>query len=198
MQDYSSYSEKKLLHLISAGDESAFRQVYDQYRKRIYSYALNLTEDEDKAGDVVQEVFLKVWLNRDKLPNVSNFNAWIHAIARNYFFDAIKKLVKESAFLKNLTAAVDDSTNETENFILNKENEFLLQQAVEKLPPQQKLIFELRGQGLKQDEIAEKLNISKNTVKAHLARALSSIKNYLSNHTDASLTILIILLSIGE
>ena len=104
-------------------------------------------------------------------------------------------LLPEIVFLKNLTAAVDDSVNETENFILNRENEFLLQKAVEKLPPQQKIIFELRSQGLKQDEIAEKLNISRNTVKAHLTRALSSIKSYLSNHTDASLTILIILLS---
>jgi hypothetical protein len=67
------YEGRELLTRIATGDEEAFRQIYDQYRKRIYSYAYNLTESKDRAGEVVQEVFVKLWLNRARLPEISNF-----------------------------------------------------------------------------------------------------------------------------
>jgi RNA polymerase sigma-70 factor (family 1) len=188
------YNEKKLLLQVSESDENAFRQIYDEYRKRIYSYALNLTESEDKASEIVQEVFLKLWLNRGKLPEVHNFQAWLYTIARNSFFDAIKKSANESTALKKLTFSSKDISHETDYFILDRENQVLLEQAMERLPDQQKLVFKLKSQGLKLDEIATELNISKNTVKVHLSKALSSVKDYLKNHTDTALILLLILL----
>lgn len=180
---------------LAEGDEIAFREVYDHYRRRIYSYALSLTESEDKAGEVVQDVFLLLWQNRQKFPEVQQFNAYLHAIARNAFFNAIKKKAQESVVLRRLQISRSEATHETEYFILDRENEALLQEVLERLPNQQKMVFQLRSQGLKQDEIASELQISKNTVKVHLNRALNSIRAYLGSHTDTALFLLVILLS---
>lgn len=184
-----------LLSAIASGDENAFRQVYDQYRKRIYSYAFNLTESADKANEIVQEVFVKVWINRQKLKEISNFNSWLHTIARNVFYDAIKKIANESRAVKTLKVVSDDASHDTDYFILNRENEKLLHSILEKLPEQQRLVFQLRSQGLKREEIAAQLNISENTVRVHLTRALAFIKTHLSNHTDTALLVIMILMS---
>ncbi|HRO46011.1 RNA polymerase sigma-70 factor [Agriterribacter sp.] len=195
MSNTNTYHETALLHRVAEGDELAFRQVYDHYTRRIYSYALNLTESEDKAAEVVQEVFLKLWQNRQKLPEVQQFNAWLHAIARNVFFNAIKRKAQESVALRQLYITRREAIHETEYFVLDRENDALLQQALARLPDQQKLVFQLRSQGMKQDEIASQLQISKNTVKVHLNRALNSIRDYLGTHTDTALSLLVILLS---
>lgn len=195
MSNTNTYHETALLHRVAEGDELAFRQVYDHYTRRIYSYALNLTESEDKAAEVVQEVFLKLWQNRQKLPEVQQFNAWLHAIARNVFFNAIKRKAQESVALRQLYITRTEAIHETEYFVLDRENDTLLQQALARLPDQQKLVFQLRSQGMKQDEIASQLQISKNTVKVHLNRALNSIRDYLGTHTGTALSLLVILLS---
>ena len=191
----NTYNENELLALIALGDEIAFRRVYDHYRKRIYSYAFNLTESEDRAGDLVQEIFLKVWVNREKLPGLDNFSAWLHAIARNYFFDTVKKMATETKVYKNLRIVTDEGTDETNHFILNRENEAILLQLLEKLPAQQRLVLQLKSQGYKLDEIAGEMDISKNTVKVHLKRALATLREYLKNRPDTTLVILVMLLS---
>jgi RNA polymerase sigma-70 factor (ECF subfamily) len=189
------YEEHRLLAQIAAGDEEAFRQVYDHYRKPIYSYAFSLTESKDGASEILQEVFVKVWVNRQKLPEISNFNSWLFTVARNAFYDAIKKLASESKAKKVLKVVSDNESRDTDYFILNRDNEKLLQSIVEKLPEQQRLVFQLRSQGLKREEIAEKMNISENTVRVHLTRALSFIKTHLGNHTDTALLVIMILVS---
>jgi RNA polymerase sigma-70 factor (family 1) len=189
-----SYDEKRLLLQVTEGDEQAFRQIYDQYRKRIYSYALNLTESDDKACEVVQEVFLKLWINRTRLPHVNNFQAWLFAIARNAFFDAIKRTANESSAIKKLSLSTEDSGYETEDILLYKEDQELLKKAIDQLSEQQKLVFNLKSQGLRLDEIARELNLSKNTIKVHLARSIASLKEYLKNHTDTTLILLLILM----
>ncbi|HEX6430436.1 MAG TPA: sigma factor, partial [Niastella sp.] len=66
-------NEKELLSCIAAGDESAFRKIYDTYRPKMYAYSLRLTEHESIADDIIQDVFLKVWINRHSLVNITNF-----------------------------------------------------------------------------------------------------------------------------
>ena len=89
-------SDQTLLAGISTGDEVAFRCLFDRYRGRIYTYALRLSENTSLADEVVQDVFLKVWLKRTDLPGVENFNAWLYAIARNRMFDMMKQQARSA------------------------------------------------------------------------------------------------------
>jgi RNA polymerase sigma-70 factor (family 1) len=145
------------------------------------------------ADEVVQEVFLKLWLNRKSLAQVNNFNAWLHTIARNNVFDTVKKAAREAQMLKNIGAIRPSASNNVDTFVFDKENEALLHQALEQLSPQQRQVFNLsRNQGMKYDEIAIELNISRNTVKTHLSNALHTIREHLNIKSDGVLLLCII------
>ena len=187
-------NEKELLSCIAAGDGSAFRKIYDTYRPKIYAYALRLTEHESIADDIIQDVFLKVWINRHSLINITNFNAWLYAIARNHIADAMKAIAKERTSHKQWGRAIPIGINPVEEAMADKENQHLLQQALNQLSPQQRLIYNLtRDAGARHAEIAGQLNISRNTVKTHLVHALRSIRNYLQFHSDHVLLFIILL-----
>ena len=187
-------NEKELLSRIAAGDETAFRKIYDRYRRKIYAYALRLTESESIADDIIQDVFMKVWINRQSLENVSNFNAWLHTIARNHIADVMKILAKARLSHQQWAQAVPAGSNNVEEAMADKENQQLLHEALNRLSPQQRLIYQLtRHEGSKHAEIAGQLNISRHTVKTHLVHALRSIRNYLQFHSDHVLLLVILL-----
>jgi len=177
--------EPDLLALIAEGDEKAFGILFHRYRPKIYAYAFHLFRNIGLADESVQEVFLKVWLNRNKLPHILKFESWIFIMARNQVFDTLKHLAKEASARKQMAHLLDPEANFVEDQILTRENEVRLQHALDHLSPQQKLIFTLsRNEGMKHEEIASQLNISRNTVKTHLVHALKTLKNIMHFHSD--------------
>ena len=179
-------NETDLLVRVGEGDERAFGTLFHHYRERIYSYAMHLFGNNSLADELVQDVFLKVWLSRDKIQHVLRFDSWLFIIARNQVFDTLKLLAKEDSARKQMASLLDPDTDTVEDQLLTKENELRLQEALSRLSPQQKLIFTLsRHQGLKHEEIASRLNISRNTVKTHLVHALKTLRDILRFHADA-------------
>jgi RNA polymerase sigma-70 factor (ECF subfamily) len=179
-------SDQTLLAGISTGDEVAFRCLFDRYRGRIYTYALRLSENTSLADEVVQDVFLKVWLKRTDLPGVENFNAWLYAIARNRMFDMMKQQAREQQTRESVLQEGESYANNAERSLLEKEQQVLLRDALAKLSPRQQLIYNLsRDRGMKHEEIANTLNISRNTVKTHLVHALRVIKDHISPYINA-------------
>jgi RNA polymerase sigma-70 factor (ECF subfamily) len=189
--------ETDLLARVAEGDERAFERIFHHYRPKIYSYAYQLFGNIQMADELVQEVFLKVWLNRDKLPHILKFDSWLFIIARNQVFDMLKLLAKETTARRQMARLLDPDANSVEDHILDKENELRLRHALDHLSPQQKLIFTLsRQQGMKHEEIATQLNISRNTVKTHLVHALKTLRDILHFHSDSALLLLLSLLTI--
>jgi RNA polymerase sigma-70 factor (ECF subfamily) len=184
--------EKELLALVARGSDAAFRIFYDTHRKKIYSYAVQLTHSTDEADEIVQEVFLKCWLKKEELAGIGNCNAWLHTIARHLFVDRLRRIAREEEGLAQLRLSAEQTTS-IDHFILDKENETLLRQSIERLPLQQRAVFELsRRQGLGREEIALQLGISENTVRVHLTRALASMRDFLSRHADLSVVLLLL------
>ncbi len=187
-------NETDLLVRVAEGNEKAFGILFHHYRERIYSYALHLFGSSNLADELVQDVFLKVWLSRDKVRHVLRFDSWLFIIARNQVFDTLKLLAKEDSARKQMASLLDQDTDTVEDQLLTKENELRLQEALSRLSPQQKLIFTLsRHQGMKHEEIASRLNISRNTVKTHLVHALKTLRGILHFHADTLLPILLFL-----
>jgi RNA polymerase sigma-70 factor (ECF subfamily) len=181
-------NEHDLLARVAQGDQKAFGIVFHHYRQKIYSYAFHLSGDPVQADELVQEVFLKVWLHREKIPHVLRFDSWLFTIARNQVFDMLKNLAKETAFRRQVTGLLTPGSNPVEDQLLTRENEQRLQQAVDQLPPRQKLIFTLsRHQGMKHEEIASRLQISRHTVKTHLVQALKTLRDLLHFPSDGLL-----------
>ena len=174
---------------IAEDDTQAFRIIFDHYRPGLYSYTLRLTESEHLADDVIQDVFMKLWLYRRKLPEVESFNPWLNAIARNTVFDAFRAHARHKAGKAGLIEFMPIKAEDADIWLLDKENQEWLHDALNELTPSQKKVYTLsRQQGMKPEQIAAELNISVNTAKKHLVKALQSLRIYLERHN----TILII------
>ena len=185
---------QKIIESIVAGNEPAFRTFFDFYWDNIYSTAYAFTKSESLSEEIVQEVFVKVWLKREQLSSVENIEAWLFIIARNHILNVLQKKLKEDTFLKSLEGYFSVVNGSPEDLLFKKEAEALVSNAINQLPKQQQTIYTLsRIAGLSQEEIAAKLNISKNTVKSHMNKALNAIRIYIeSQSAGASLIYAII------
>ena len=184
MPDKNSHTERELLHLAAFGNEAAFIEIFNSYKDKLYSFLLRITKSEEQSLDFVQDVFMKLWINRAHLFSIDNFSAYIFRAAQNRALNSFKRSMTECCMLKKNAAAlmVDDS------ILANLEYKLLqkkLNEVVKKLPPQQSLVYRLsREQGLKHEEIAQQLNLSTSTVKNHMVQALKTIKAFLRNDTE--------------
>lgn len=178
-----TYDENELLLRVSKGDEEAFRILYDLYRNKIFFITWKLTHIETLAEDVVQEVFIKLWLHKEELSGINYFNSYLNILTRNHIFNHLRKLANEEAYLRELNAKEAYATHDSFDTLVNNELQNLLNRAVALLPPRQKKVFFLsRIEGLKHKEISAHLHISRSTVKSHMMEALRFIKGYLIHH----------------
>lgn len=184
--------DKELLQLVSTGDAKAFSIIFHHYSPKVYTYALKLVKSDILAEEITQEVFLKIWNLETQLSEIENLDAYLRVLTRNHTLKVLRRIALETRTSRMMVHDYHEDHNETEEYIIFKDSEKILNQAIEQLPAQQKLVYSLCHQeGLKYDEVAQKLNISKLTVKTHMQHALRFLRNYVSAHTDiATLVIL--------
>lgn len=166
---------------MSEGNEYSFRRLFDQYRNKIFSIAWKITGVRSAAEDVVQEVFIKLWMNKERLAEVENLDAYVNTITRNHILNNLRKVAYEQTFLEDLIREQSVNSEKVSDPVLYNELLNLVHRAIQQLSPQQKKVFQLsRTEGLKHAEIAAQLNISRSTVKDHMVEALRSIKAFLN------------------
>ena len=192
LEQTSLHNEKDLLLRVAEGDETAFRVLYDHYRKKIYALGLFLTKSESHAQELVQDVFLKIWVKRDQLREIAYFNAWLRTIAGNTAINYMRARAMEKLGLVRL-GIHENSNCFTENDVADREYSLLLQAAVRQLPPQQQKVYVLhRQQGLCHEAVAEQLDISVLTSKKYMKLALRSIRVFLERRMDTAVSLAII------
>ncbi len=176
------HNERELLLQVAEGSEQAFKELFNAYRKKLYIYILKITGSSETAEDIVHDVFLKIWLNRKKLPQINNFNAYLYRMMFNQAYTGFQRMAKETLILAELQKEQGKGPLfEGEDRIIQKEVKQLIKEAVDKLTPQQKLVFIMsRQDGLRHEEIAQQLNISVYTVKNHIAYALRFLREEIS------------------
>ena len=147
---------------------------------------------------MVQDVFLKVWINRLQLPSITKFTDYLFILARNHIFSELRKKIYEEPFSDHLVNYFRDAGNLPDQQLLYRETQGLVAEAIGKMPPQQRLIYSMsREEGLSQEEIATRCAISKNTVKSHMNKALQFIRNYLLTHAGVETFTLLFYLMYG-
>ena len=196
MNAIKQYDERSVLAEVAQGDEEAFAILFNQYRHKIIYFAWKFLQSNARAEDVLQEIFLKVWTNRNQLNDIKNFKAWLTTITRNHIYNALRKMAVEEAFITELSRKTGQQHEDTVlNNLSFNELQQALRKAVSNLTPQQKKVFELsRMEGLKHEQIAERLEISRETVKKHMTDALRHIRRQMkSPEMLAHFTLLLII-----
>lgn len=186
MGEVDKQSESDLLQQVAKSNEDAFRKLFDSYQKKIYSTALKLTADSSLSEEIVQDTFLKVWIKREQLPEILNFESWVYVIARNLIFTAIKDLQKEKKNLLDLAREkILEEYRHTDFLAQEKDFDAILFRAIERLPIKQKNTYVLIKQQLKKrDEVAAELGVTSETVKSNLDMAMKNIRAYCLTHLD--------------
>ena len=181
MSENRSYSEAELLLHISRGDETAFRQLYDEYSSKLFLYVSALTRRKDLSEDLVQNIFLKLWHRRATLTSINDFSAYLFRMAKNDVITAIRQSALEHAMLQNgLPAAAPEQLPDDQLQAAQLRDAW--EKAIQQLPPQQQKIYILQKQyGWKINDIAQLLNLSTLTVKRHLALSKQSVRNNMAH-----------------
>lgn len=173
--------EKELLIRIAVGDESAFREFFYAVLPWLTPFIGRMIKTTEGAQEVIQETFIRIWLSRDKLPELNEPKAWIIRVATNECFTYFNKQASRRKIVDILEGTGEASANIGEGRLQMQETLLLIRKAVNNLPPRRKKIYLMsREQGMKAQEIADHLNCSPSYVKNTLTAALSYIREYLT------------------
>ncbi|SFG87951.1 RNA polymerase sigma-70 factor [Pedobacter insulae] len=179
-------NEKLLLAKIAKGDQHAFCTIFDYYRKYVYSFGRKLTHSDELAEEIVQDIFLKIWFGRERLTSLESFGAYLNRLVRNHAFNLIRQEAQARRVNQDIRLSVSDQDFDTENLLDYRETVRVLNQALDKLPEQQKIVYTLcHTDGLKYEEAAERMNVSPATVHYHMKLALAAIREHFAKNSVA-------------
>lgn len=174
--------EKELFSRVAQGDEEAFNALFHHYVPRLHTLIMKVTRSELVAKDIIQEVFLYLWLDRESLVEVENPQNWIFKIAYNRSYTWLARQVVRNRKYNELRLQKQVEGNDNlEHIVLLNETARLVREATALLPPQARKIFQLsRETGMKAADVAGHLNISVQTVRNSLVRSVKFIREYLA------------------
>jgi RNA polymerase sigma-70 factor (family 1) len=191
-------TDKQLFQLISQSNEQAFERIFDKYTAVLFPYLLDLVKVEADAKEIIQEVFLKIWIKRDTLSTIENPGGWLYKVAAN---EAYLHFRKEARYAKRLqkvaaestAASIDPSLADIHDQFDTREVKTLIADAVKQLPVRRRQVFQMsRLEGYSRKEIAEILGISENTVRNQLADAEEFIQDHIIKNRSLYLPALLI------
>ena len=188
------FNENELLAKVAEGDHRAFGVLFEQRQQLIFNIAYKLTKSRTCSREIVQDVFLKVWNKRQELQSLDNFGAYINRMARNQSIDALRLLAREALRTVQLQEEqLEKGDSHTEDTLQYQETDRVVRLALESLSPQQRKVYELcHEQGLKYEEAARELGLSRGTVHSHMKQALKNIREYLKQ-LDALLLLMVLM-----
>lgn len=182
MESLTLYDDKELFELISQGKKSALIRLFKQYSPQLLDFAFGLTKSEAVADEILQEVFMRIWFNREKLASIDEPTTYIFRTAATVSYKFLKQLLVENKIIsvvRNESYYENHEVSETMQLYTLAAD---IQDAIGLLGSEQKKVYKLnREQGLKISEIAEELSLSPNAVRGLLNGAMESIHEHVIN-----------------
>jgi RNA polymerase sigma-70 factor, ECF subfamily len=173
MQAYNSCSDREIAQAIKNSDAAAFKALHSRYYESLYRYFWLRVHCPHCCRDLIQELFVRIWKNRQQLEPDKSLRGYIYHIANNLIIDYIRKKSREKGMLRNYA-------NEMAHPVENVYDQNDIARAIGALPENLRLTFILsRHQGLKYAEIAQACNVSVKTVESRMGRALRILRHEL-------------------
>ncbi len=178
----TKYNEEEILQLLRNPhtQREGFALVVEEYSERLYWQIRKMVYSHDDANDILQDVFIKAWLNIEKFRGDAKLSTWLYKIAIN----------ESITFINRSKAKLNLSIDDTDSFLVNKlegdeyfdgdNAQLLLQQAVVRLPEKQRLVFQMKYfDELKYEEISDILGTSVGALKASYHHAVKKVESFL-------------------
>ena len=176
MKDFSQYDDAELMREIRADNMFAFDELYSRYSKRLYKFAFAILKSVEESENILQDVFLNLWEKRNNVEKDASVKYYIFTVTYNSAISIIRKKVKETQFFDYLRSLQELNQDPPSLELEFNELKKSLNTIIGQLPQRQKEVYILhKEEGLKYQEIAERLNISVNTIETHMSRALKTI-----------------------
>lgn len=167
---------------LKMGNHLAFNAVYMAYADPMLKFLCSILRDEEDAKEVIQDVFMNLWTNRDNIDPNKNIKNYIYTATKNKAFNILRERNVRFRYMKEEFAFLDDRTDQfTHEQLQSQQIQLLIEAAILKMPPQRRRIFEMsRNQGMSHEKIAAELGITTGTVAQHITAALKSIREVLA------------------
>lgn len=180
MNKPKNIEEKNLMQRLTKGDEIAFELLFYRYRGKVGNFIRKSLPPAADLEETVHEIFLRIWMNKEKIEADRPFGSYLFRIARNIVIDELRKGINHSIYLNEGTFTAELGLNDTDSRIEEKELESWFKAILNKLPEKRKDIFLMsRFEDLSYKEIASKLKISENTVDTQIRRTLQFFREEL-------------------
>ncbi|MND50656.1 ECF RNA polymerase sigma factor SigW [compost metagenome] len=177
MSGYRKYDDKELILFLKEGDQAAFTEIYNRYWASMYSHVYKMLRSQEESKDLLQDMFSSLWLKAADIDEQTKLSGYLYLSARNRVFNLIQRNKVKNDYLASVAQFISEAGTETMERLDEKDLINAIESEIQNLPPKMREIFELsRKANLTHKEIAEKLNISDQTVRKQVQNALRILK----------------------
>lgn len=177
MSPYSQFNDEELADLLKEGDHKAYTVIFDRFYGLLFIHACKMLGNEDEAKDVVQELFEVLWLRRENISFEQSLSSYLYASIRNRIINVISHKKVENKYIESLSDFMDRDTKLADYHVRELEMQRIIEQEIAALPKKMKEIFKMsRREYLSYKQIASKLDISEQTVRTHVKKALRILR----------------------
>ncbi|GGH07059.1 RNA polymerase sigma factor [Mucilaginibacter phyllosphaerae] len=174
---YCKVTDEELIVLLNRGDYIAFKEVYQRYNSLLLIYAYRKLQDKEEAKDIVQDVFINLWSNRDQFTLKSTLAGYLYKAVLNKALNIMRHKGISDKYVAEIQHLITAQTATTDYLIREKDITALIEKEIALLPLRMREVFELRTkEHLSNKDIADRLNISEHTVATHIKKALRVLK----------------------
>lgn len=174
---HSDNKLRKTIKNLIRDDKKALDEIYYIYYPRLYRFSKSFLKVEDDINDLLQDVFVKIWLNRHKIEDVDTFHSWIFTITKNTIVSYFREKMKHRDFQNRVKQLALGEELELNADLEYTELKGKVEKVIGQLPKKRQQIFRLsREQGFTYREIAEKLQISTKTVEDHMLHSIRYLR----------------------
>ena len=168
----------------AAGDTAAFRQIFLLFFVRLQRFAFSIVKSEEGAVEVTDDVFVKLWRNKQALPDIKNLRIYLYAATKNNALNYLSSQKSgNKATLETEFPEYSASSPSPEQILIMTEMMARMEEAIATLPPKCRIIFNMvREDGMKYKEVADILHISVNTVDAQMVIAVARIREHMKDY----------------
>ncbi|WP_276482578.1 RNA polymerase sigma factor [Paraflavitalea pollutisoli] len=190
MATYDLIGEKALLAQIADHSEPAFRQLFELYKSKVYSFVVAFTHSTADAEEILQETFITLWQHRHLLAQVDHPRNYIYTIVRNKTFQLLKQVAKTTSLQHELWTNLQQAGSSADDLLHLRDSQSLIDNALSQLSEQKQRIFSMsRQEGLSHDQIAAATGLSKSRVKNIIVEVLNYLKAHLEHAAGAVIAI---------